>query len=915
MIRPFVLNHNTFLRPAGTHQANLDDLLRDIGGNSGNSYITYALSRFTSLDQLEGIASIFVDGAMDIIDVEHVNANFTHVFLVLQDHLRISNGALPWRQLARLLERFRLPVIVFSLGANSFGQTARELAAGLPSEMADAFRLIAKLSLSMGIRGSFTAEVLECLGITNYAVVGCPAWFEAGPDRIVAYPEFDRSKPVAATGLFSHPETDKIHFLLQDETLFLRSIFAGALPEPADAASLVGSYPHYGACAVAAFFAGRMQFHHDMRAWKMALSQRFSFAAGTRVHGAFAAMNAGLPALCTSGDARSAEMCALFKLPHRPGICAADLPLEHLYEMADPSGANSAYPKLYQNFVSWLEGLGIHSHDSFHEAPRWPLGAVELRPKLEQDGLLVSVLTSARERVEERAPGHSANEPVSRGDGNDAPVLSICIPTYNRVGHLEKLLRFLSANLLVNARFSIEVIVVNNASTDGTRSMLSGLDDDRLRVIHRDVHLPTAEENIFHSLNYCSGEFVWFLGDDDVPVLGNFEDHYALLKTAAYDFLLFNPAIADCRGSIAVLQNVKMNREMLALPIAGLVATFGCFFTLAGISNGIIRRRLLTTERGLHYMGVSQIYSMVAWMIDGAKGARCVFVNAPLVYYRENDYSDGHWSRVAARLGVGDHYFWSVGTVVLLRELIVQGALSPADVARIREVNRDGQRHNLIDDILYKYFLQLKAAASDDDPRQQISQEQLAAAACFFAEVDPTTFDLVSCLKRMASALGTFAALEQEFLQRFGERQACGVWLRAVRQIYKGYEILETPVQFTAIRQGFGLRDRVMETIDPLPQSPLVVVAPTWPELAAQIDGVATVAPVPVVACATAPPPLIQVISPPIAEEQARLAAISSEALGRLAAVYNSSSWQLTYPLRAARVLLSRIARTIFRRS
>lgn len=394
--RPFVLNHNTFLRPPGASPASLDDLLLDIGGNSGNSYITHALAGFTNLDCLAGVANIFVEGAIDAVDVEDVNANYTHVFLVLQDHLRVSASGLPWLQLAKLISRLHLPVVVFSLGANAFGDPAQQLAASLPLGMVDVFRQLADRALSMGIRGDFTAEVLDHLGISNYAIVGCPAWFEAGPDRVVAYPPLDVSKSIAATGLFSHAECGKIHFMLQDEQLFLRSLFSGAPPTPRHAEGLIGGYPHYGACAMDAFFAGRMHFFHDMKGWRDALSAGFSFAAGTRVHGAFIAMNAGIPALCTSGDARSAEMCALFKLPHMPGICAAEFPLEQLYEAADPSAANAAYPDLYRNFQEWLVRLGISSGFRRPGAALWPTGALTPRPALERADCLVGAIGSAR---------------------------------------------------------------------------------------------------------------------------------------------------------------------------------------------------------------------------------------------------------------------------------------------------------------------------------------------------------------------------------------------------------------------------------------------------------------------------------------------------------------------------------------
>lgn len=481
------------------------------------------------------------------------------------------------------------------------------------------------------------------------------------------------------------------------------------------------------------------------------------------------------------------------------------------------------------------------------------------------------------------------------------PLLSICIPSYNRCHHLEKLLLFLSHSLLDDPRFDLEVIAVNNASTDGTRDMLARFPDKRIRVINRDQHLLTSEENIFRSLDLCNGQYVWFLGDDDMPVLGIFARHYALLQADAHDYLLFNPAMIDPNGSLAVLQNVKMNRYQLELPIADLVTTIGCLFTLAGISNSIIRRRLLSTERGLHYMGISQIYSMVAWIIEAARNARVVFVNAPLVAFRENDYSDGHWGRVAERMNVGDYHFWSVGLVSLLDELIRARCLTTTSVGAAYEVNREGHRYSLVDDILYKYHQQVTTARKSREPRQQLTPAQLEQATNFFAKVDPSTHDLVGLLRAMASAshAAEFQRLDERFLQLFNDRQAIGTWARRVIHTYSGYEIIATPVQLTAIRLGHhALRETVMGTIDPLPQPPLVLAARTWEELAPQIDEAAR-------SSATAEAQASQRFM----ADYVKAAASANDALHQLTSIYSSDLWQATYPYRFVRDLIKKLTR------
>src|SRR6185369_4534894 len=104
-----------------------------------------------------------------------------------------------------------------------------------------------------------------------------------------------------------------------------------------------------------------------------------------------------------------------------------------------------------------------------------------------------------------------------------SPFLTICIPSYNRAGHLDTLLTFLKANILNIPAYDLNVVVVNNASNDVTAAVLQKHAHPRITPITVQHHRPTAEENIICSVDVCTGEYVWFLGDDDVPVIANFD--------------------------------------------------------------------------------------------------------------------------------------------------------------------------------------------------------------------------------------------------------------------------------------------------------------------------------------------------------------------------------------------------------
>lgn len=101
------------------------------------------------------------------------------------------------------------------------------------------------------------------------------------------------------------------------------------------------------------------------------------------------------------------------------------------------------------------------------------------------------------------------------------PRLSLCIPTYNRAACFQQALESGFREVAGLAPGQVELLVCDNASTDGTGELLA-----RAQAEHPDLKVFRNAENLGFDRNYlrcveeATGEFVWVLGDDDVWLPG-----------------------------------------------------------------------------------------------------------------------------------------------------------------------------------------------------------------------------------------------------------------------------------------------------------------------------------------------------------------------------------------------------------
>ena len=272
--KPFFLNSNLSFGRAGGDT--VENLLRPAAGNSGNSYITYALVK-TVLGDFAGlshIANVYEYDFSSGRDAEFARAECTHVFLVLQDQIRIEESyglRLPYENIVSFLKKCGKPVVIAGLGANSFGGFDPEFHKKLSPALVKFLREISGMCEKIGIRGEFTADVLAKLGISNFQIIGCPSFFETGPGRRVEKPPFGELNPVLTSPLVYRAENAPA--VMQDfleKGLINLSVFGNFTEEtrPEDYRRVK---------------CGNLGIFFNPEKWKAFLG-KYNFALGPRVH-------------------------------------------------------------------------------------------------------------------------------------------------------------------------------------------------------------------------------------------------------------------------------------------------------------------------------------------------------------------------------------------------------------------------------------------------------------------------------------------------------------------------------------------------------------------------------------------------------------------------------------------------------
>jgi glycosyltransferase involved in cell wall biosynthesis len=243
--------------------------------------------------------------------------------------------------------------------------------------------------------------------------------------------------------------------------------------------------------------------------------------------------------------------------------------------------------------------------------------------------------------VKQRRPGSSAYAPTAAKSTKDGPAVSVCIPVFNG----EAWIRHAIESALGQTYSALEVVIVDNASTDATLRRVQEIDDPRVRLYANARNLGIYR-NFNRALSLAQGRYMQFLCSDDLlhpdcvaSMVGVFEsDPRVGLCFSARDIELEDPTDAAAvrwknkhehgHAGFGELQAVNSGEAMLETWVRDQLASNWIGEPTNVMMSRSCLRRVGTFPLRMHERGDMDLWARA--MLFGSIG----FVDRPLTSFR-----------------------------------------------------------------------------------------------------------------------------------------------------------------------------------------------------------------------------------------------------------------------------------------
>lgn len=291
----------------------VDEKLKYVGLNTGNIVYVGALKNQVLYDKEIWFSESVIEDKNNLIGIIPC-ANMIGVYDVCTEI---------WGE---YIKKWDIPITLIGLGAQSTKElnTPKKLVNALPKEKIAALKRISGQAISLGIRGEFTAECLELMGIYNYRIIGCPSLYREMKDnfRPIDFPSKKKCVinllpySALASKILNMGMTNNAKWIMQESSEMPKTFLEN---KEIEFRHIATRFPdsNISVNVLESYMRANSKIFWDMDEWSAYLQkEKFTFSFGSRFHGNVMSLLNGIPALWITHDSRTQELVDTFSLPY-----------------------------------------------------------------------------------------------------------------------------------------------------------------------------------------------------------------------------------------------------------------------------------------------------------------------------------------------------------------------------------------------------------------------------------------------------------------------------------------------------------------------------------------------------------------------------------------------------------------------
>lgn len=222
--------------------------------------------------------------------------------------------------------------------------------------------------------------------------------------------------------------------------------------------------------------------------------------------------------------------------------------------------------------------------------------------------------------------------------------LTVAIPTYNRPIELIKVLNSLLSQLNEN----INIVIIDNCSDTPIDELLikNSIASDSIKVYRNNLNIGLGP-NLIRALEYSTSDWIWLLGDDDIPNIDSIEKISSCIRKNEHEDICLIKFNSDAGGKLD--NDLKIiNTNELAI----LAKNPEIYSNLLFISNSIFNKTIILKQISLLYKFAGSLAPHIPAIIASVKnGHAIIWLNDEITSHGRPKEINGSWDLHLLRTG------------------------------------------------------------------------------------------------------------------------------------------------------------------------------------------------------------------------------------------------------------------------